>query len=376
MLDPKSLKKAILTDFEHVQMKRTYVSWKGAFWDNIYIQEPFAIQLMIEAYLRHTCDFSLFSEEAAGITVWEWMQRWVNELQKNYTNELGLIDVGYDTQKIIEIRTDGYNHAVPIVNTLTINLLYKMSEWAEKVGDIKAVKIYLEEAEELEILVNENLWNEDLGWFDNLHPDGSRSTIWTYHLLDLLGAEYLPDRQVNRLVGHIQEGVFLGRFGLYSIARRDTVHWDLIDSDWGGGGQYCGMPGRVSRYLYLRGFAGKGWDVLKRNIRYVDYFPYFPQNPRTDIPEQDRSSMPLEISAGAGLEAIVFGTFGVDIKEDRLTIRPFNHEDIGEAILKDIRFHGRFFNVHMEKKYFSVYEDGKLISTKYYGESVTIESKK
>ena len=235
--------------------------------------------------------------------------------------------------------------------------------------------MYLEDAEQLEIRVNENLWNEELGWFDNLHPDGSRSTIWTYHLLDLLGADYLPDRQVNRLVGHIQEGVFLGKFGLYSIARRDTIHWDLIDSDWGGGGQYCGMPGRVSRYLYQRGFAGKGWDVLRRNIRYVDYFPYFPQNPRTDIPEQDRSSMPLEISAGAGLEAIVFGTFGVDIQEDILIIRPFNHEDIGEASLKDIRFKGRKFSVHMEKKYFSVYENDRMIASEFYGESVTIESK-
>ena len=56
----------------------------------------------------------------------------------------------------------------------------------------------------------------------------------------------------------------------------------------------------------------------KRNIRYVDHFPYLPQNPRIDIPEQDRSSMPLEISAGAGMEAIVFGTFGVKIEQDKL----------------------------------------------------------
>lgn len=140
MLEPVSLKGAIMTDFEHVKMKRTYVAWNGAHWDNLYIQEPFALQTMISAYLRHTEDYSLFDEVAAGKTVWEWMQAWVDELQENYTNDLGLIDVGYNTEKIIEIRTDGYHHAVPITNTLTIDLLYTMAEWAKKRGEDKLQK--------------------------------------------------------------------------------------------------------------------------------------------------------------------------------------------------------------------------------------------
>ena len=372
MLDPESLKNAILTNFEQVQLKKTYVGWNGAHWEILYIQEPFALQVMIEAYLRHTGDYSLFDEKAAGATVWEWMQRWVDELQDNYTNDLGLIDVGYNTEKIIEIRTDGYNHAVPITNTLTIDLLYTMSDWAAKRNEKKLVQSYFKDAEKLKGLVNKYMWNETLGWFDNYYPDGTKGTIWTYHLFDLLGADFLPDHQAYRLVSHLQEGEFLGKYGVYSIARRDSVHWDLIDSDWGGGGQYAGMPGRISRNLYQRGFAGKGWDVLKRNIRYTDYFPYLPQNPRIDVAEQDRSSMPLQISAGAGWEAIVFGTFGVKIEKDKLTIKPFNHEDIGNATLKDIAWGGRTFGVKLTRKTFSVYEGDMLLATKFYGESVTI----
>lgn len=373
MLDSESLKTTILTDFENVKMKRTYVGWNGAYWDNLYIQEPFALQIMIEAYLRHTGDYSLFNQKAAGKSVWEWMKAWVTELQKNYTNNLGLIDVGYNTEKIIEIRTDGYNHAVPITNTLSIDLLYTMAGWAEKIGDKKLQEKYFKDAEKLEVLVEKHLWNKELGWFDNLYPDGSKATIWTYHLFDMLGADYLPDNQTYRLVSHLQEGEFLGEYGVYSIARRDTVHWDLIDSDWGGGGQYAGMPGRISRNLYQKGFAGKAWDVLKRNMRYVDHFPYLPQNPRIDTPEQDRSSMPLQIAAGAGLEAIVFGTFGVKIEEDQLTIKPFNHEDIGEAILKNIQYKGRIFGVQLSRKTFSVYEGDRLIATKFYGEKVVFK---
>ena len=163
MLDPESLKGAILTNFEQVQLKKTYVGWNGAHWEILYIQEPFALQVMIEAYLRHTGDYSLFDEKAAGATVWEWMQRWVDELQDNYTNDLGLIDVGYNTEKIIEIRTDGYNHAVPITNTLTIDLLYTMSDWAAKRNEKKLMQSYFKDAEKLKGLVNKYMWNETLG---------------------------------------------------------------------------------------------------------------------------------------------------------------------------------------------------------------------
>ncbi|TWO34672.1 hypothetical protein E1J38_002105 [Seonamhaeicola sediminis] len=372
MLDPESLKGAIITDFEQVQLKRTYVGWNGAHWDILYIQEPFALQIMIEAYLRHTNDYSIFDEMAAGKTVWQWMQAWVDELQDNYTNKLGLIDVGYNTEKIIEIRTDGYNHVVPITNTLTIDLLYTMADWAKKRNESKLEKRFFKDAEKLKSLVDEYMWNEELGWFDNYYPDGTKGTIWTYHLFDLLGTDYLPTHQAYKLVSHLQEGEFLGKYGVYSIARRDTVHWDLIDSDWGGGGQYAGMPGRISRNLYAKGFAGKGWDVLKRNIRYIEHFPYLPQNPRIDVAEQDRSSMPVQIAAGAGLEAIVFGTFGVNIQENSLSIKPYNHEDIGRALLEDVQWNNDSYSIQLERKTFSIYKNGQLETTKFYGETYSI----
>jgi hypothetical protein len=371
MLDPNSLKEAILTDFREVKMKKTYVSWKGAEWDNLYIQEPFALQIMIEAYLRHTGDYSLLNAKAGILTVWEWMKKWITELQTNYTDSKGLLNIGYDTQKIIEIRTDGYNQVVPIINILTVNLLYRMAEWANLLKD-KQGEVYFRNAEKLKDLVNKNLWNEQEGWFDNLYPDGGKEAIWTNHLLDALGTDFLTGNQVNKLAGNIREGVFLGKFGIYSIARKDSVHWDLIDSDWGGGGQYAGNPGRISRNLYKQGFAELAWDILKRHIRYVDYFPYMPQNPRTDSPEEDRSSMPVAISAGAGMEAIIFGLFGIQIEQDHLIISPNTNEDIGHTILRDFRFKGKSYNIEINKLNFSVYENGKIIATKPFGETVKI----
>ena len=373
MLDPESLKEAILTDFREVKMKRTYVSWKGAFWDNLYIQEPFALQLMIEAYVRHTSDYTIFNQKAGESTVWEWMQRWIKELQTNYTNKNGLIDVGYNTEKIIEIRTDGYNHIVPITNILTVHLLYRMSEWAGILKD-KNKDIYYKEAEKLKSLINDRLWNDSRGWFENLYPDGSKEAIWTNHLFDALGTDYISASQVNKLVSHLREGEFLGKFGLYSIARKDTVHWDLIDSDWGGGGQYAGAPGRLSRYLYRQGFPEMGWNILQRHMGYIEYFPYLPQNPRTDAPIQDRSSMPVEISAGAGMEAIIFGIFGIKIERNRLTIQPNTHEELGPTILRNFKCRGKSYNIRLSLNNFSVYQDGELVTTKMYGESIVFNT--
>ena len=372
MLDPASLKEAILTDFREVKLKRTYVSWKGAFWDNLYIQEPFALQIMIEAYVRHTGDYTIFNQKAGESTVWEWMQRWVKELQTNYTNKEGLVDVGYNTEKIIEIRTDGYNHVVPITNILTVHLLYRMSEWADILKD-KNKEDYYRDAEKLKSLMNNRLWNEDSGWFENLYPDGSKNSIWTNHLFDALGTDYLSGNQVNKLVSHLREGVFLGKFGIYSIARNDTIHWDLIDSDWGGGGQYAGAPGRLSRYLYKQGFPEMGWNILLRHMRYIDYFPYLPQNPRTDAPIQDRSSQPVEIASGAGMEAVIFGTFGIKIDNDKLTIAPNTHEELGLTTLRDFKFRGISYTILLERRLFSVYRNGNKVTEKPYGESVVFD---
>jgi hypothetical protein len=371
MLDAKSLKEAILTNLREVKMRKTYVSWKGAYWDNLYIQEPFALQIMIEAYLRHTGDYTIFNEKAGDATVWQWMKRWIAELKTNYTNKNGLIDVGYDTKKIIEIRTDGYNHVVPVLNILTTHLLYRMSDWAKLLNDSEREE-YFNGAEKLKYLTNKYLWNDLKGWFDNLYPDGERGTIWTMHLYDALGTNHLSGEQINKLVSHLKEGVFLGKYGVYSIARNDTVHWDLIDSDWGGGGQYAGMPGRISRYLFKNGFAEIGWNIIKRNMRYIDYFPYFPQNPKTDNPEQDRSSMPLEISSGAGIEAIIFGVFGISIDGNKLNIKPSTSEDFEENSLHNFKYKGNTYKIQMHKRFFDVYQDGKLYASKPYGESVVV----
>jgi hypothetical protein len=72
------------------------------------------------------------------------------------------------------------------------------------------------------------------------------------------------------------------------------------------------------------------------------------------------------------MEAIIFGTFGIKIEEDRMIIRPFNHEDIGTATLKNVKFRGNTYSIHLERKTFTVYENNHEIATRFYGESLSI----
>jgi len=305
------------------------------------------------------------------------LKRWAYELHDNYGRKNdGLIDVGLNTEKIIEIRTDGYNSIVPVVNVLTLDFYNKLAEWALIVND-KEGSTFNKWAQQLKKSINEKLWNEEIGWYDNLYPDGSKAATWTYHLFDLLASPNVDGHKRLRLMSHIKDGVFLGDYSFYSIARNDTLHWDRIDCDWGGGGQYAGMPMRIARNLYKIGNAPLAWDVLKRYAKYTDYFPYMSQNPSTDKPSQDISAMPLQISAGAGVEAVLFGIFGMEPNIDgMLKITPNYHTDLGNAVMKGYKFRGHVYDIEINEKYFTVFCDKKPIAKKQIGETITLNLKK
>lgn len=375
MVDPQSLKETLKLNFREGKMKRTYISWSGAHWDLFYLMEPFCQQIMINSYIKKTGDWSILNEMAGDATIYEWMKRWVKEYYDKYRRkEDGLIDIGFSTETMIEIRTDGYNQVVPVINGLMIDLCHNLTEWSKHVGEDKEVGKYLKWADQIHTNMDSKLWNNEAGWYENLYPDKTKALVWSYHLYDLLKSPYLDEYKRSRLTGHIREGVFLGKYGMYSIAKTDSLHWDRIDADWGGGGQYMGMPLRVARNLYSNGESSLGWDILKRVARYTEFFPYLPQNPQTDIATQDQSSMPIQISAGAGVEVIIFGVFGVDISPDgTLVINPVYHSEIGNANLLDYHFRNNSYDIEVDAESFTVRKNGKLLAKQGLGSKLIIK---
>ena len=94
--------------------------------------------------------------------------------------------------------------------------------------------------------INKFLWDENNWWFSNLDAKGKKKNIYAYHLFDSLDSKIITYEQKMKLISHIKEGEFLGKYGFYSISKRDLEHHDRIDADWGGGGQFAGMPGRIA----------------------------------------------------------------------------------------------------------------------------------
>jgi hypothetical protein len=245
-----------------------------------------------------------------------------------------------------------------------------VAAWCRERQDPEAAQ-FEQWASQLEKSMQEKLWNEEAEWFDNLYPDGSRHQVWSYHLFDILEAGFLSEAQRRRLISHLAEGEFLGRYGMYSISKVDDAHWDLQDTDWGGGGQYTGMPLRIAEALYRLGYPEQGWDLLRRCAQWTDRYPYIPQGSFTDfLMDLEEVDMPLEIAGGSGVHAVLFGVFGLRPQVDgSLSISPSYHRELGLARMTAYRFRGHTYDVVMEPLHYTVFRDGEQVAQKPYGQA-------
>lgn len=372
MLDPQGQKEAIKINLRESKMEQSYINYKGVFPGILYIQDPFALQTMINAYITYTGDRSIMDEKTGDATVYEWMKRWAYKLRNDFSRPDGLIDVE-NPEHLIEIRTGGYDRVVPVVNGLAADFYRQMAEWAAERGDKEAEK-FAKWGEQIKEAFLSKSWNDEKGWFDNLYPDGGRGTTFTYHTLDLLEGDIITPYQKARMVEHIKDGGFLAPYGMWSISKTDTLHWDRVDADFGGGGQYVGMTLRIAKSLYKNGFSEKGFEILKRFSKYTEHFPYISGNPWSDKMFQNKVSLYLQISSGAGLEAIISGIFGVRPQTDgSIVFDPTYHSELGKnPSLTDFSFRGDTYDVMLNPYDFTVKKNGRVIAVKTYDDKLVI----
>jgi hypothetical protein len=371
LLDPEGLRDAFLNFVRAGLLTCTYIPWNGKAGEFAYAQDPFAKMRVLQDYLRQTGDTAFLDRVENGASVYEWMKRAARELRKQRARPDGLLDFGSNSNNVLEMRSDGYEHMVAATNGLAEEYFRQLADWGRARHDPEAEQ-FAEWVAQLQKALNDQLWNEQAGWFDNLFPDGSHHLVMSYHQFDILGTPLLSERQSRRMISHLADGEFLGPYGMYSVAKSDTVHWDWMDEDWGGGGQYTGMPLRIAETLYGMGYPELGWNILARCARWTERYPYLPQDAFTDfIGDLDEEDMPLEIAAGSGAQAILFGVFGLRPAVDgSLEISPAYHAELGEARMTGYHFRGHTYDVEMQPLEYSVYRDGKLAATKAYGTPV------
>jgi len=373
MMSPESMRETISLFLSEEELACSNIGWDGCAPGVFYIMQPFALKIMIESYLRQTGDTEFLNKKVSGKTILEWMKVWADILENEFTSKTnGMIDMGYDPEALVEIRTDGYDYIVPVLNGLAVDYYQWIGYCCEQINDVDSIK-FNKKASALEDLFHKNLWNPEKRWFDNLYHDGSREPVYSNLLFDLLGTDVLTSEERLGLLSHLNDNEFMGAYNIYSMSRQDRVHWDRVDTDWGGGGSFTGIPMQLVRNLYQTGMGQLAWTILSRFTKYIDHFPYISQNLRADEIFQDESSMALAISAGAGVEAIVFGLFGITPQiEGTLDIRPYFSYEIGKSSLKDYQFRGHSFDINMDKYGFTVKRDGNDLGFYRHGETVRI----
>lgn len=369
LMDPAGLRKALLLYLRIGLFKYSYVPWNGKTYPYWYAQSPFAAMRILQDYLRQTGDLSFLNHPVGDTTVFEKMRQVGLELEKKFAQPDGLLNFGPGSQKILEIRTDGEQYIVATDNGLAVAYFRQMAAWCRARHDPDAAK-FEQWADKLDRAINKKLWDQKAGWFVNLYPDGSRHLVYSYHQFALLGSGILSAEQQHLLVGHVREGEFLAPYGMFSISKSDPVHWDLEDVDWGGGGQYAGKPLRIAESLYQLGYAETAWDLLNRCTRWTKHFPYVAQEIFGNYVGYPQVEMPLELSAASGVQAILFGTFGLRPHVDgSLDISPSYHHQLGVARMTGYQFRGHTYGVTMGPWEYEVYRNGELAARHVYGKA-------
>ena len=153
---------------------------KQSYW---YAQNPFAEMRIIQDYLNQTGDTAFLDHSEEGATIFEWMKRMGQEAGEAITRRPdGLLDFGAGSQRMLEIRTDGYEHVVAATNGMAIAYFRQVAEWCRERNDPDAAQFEVW-AKTLQDALNQKLWDESDGWFVNLYPDGSKHLVLSYHLL-------------------------------------------------------------------------------------------------------------------------------------------------------------------------------------------------
>jgi hypothetical protein len=375
ILDPKGLRETFLSYIRGGLMKSSYIPWNGkpdTYW---YAQNPFAEIRILQEYLVQTGDVSFLDHVEEGATVFEWMKRMGRELVKRYGRPDGLLDFGAGSEKMLEIRTDGYQHIVAATNGMAVAYFQQVADWCRERNDPEAAQ-FDKWAKQLHDSMNQKLWDTQNNWFVELYPDGSKHLVFSYHQFDLLDAGILSETQKLGMIQHLREGEFLGPLGVYSISKADRTHWDLEDVDWGGGGQYTGEPLRLAETLYKAGHAELAWNILDRCTRWTEHFPYIPQEIFADYYGYPEVEMPLELAPASGVQAVIFGVFGFRPEVDgTLKVSPSYRHELGLAKLTGYRFRGHLYDISLGPWDYEVFRDGKLAARNNYGKSAEFSSK-
>ncbi len=227
--------------------------------------------------------------------------------------------------------------------------------------DPSQVRDWRRHSDSVATAIRKVLWDEKTGWFVCLYPDGHKEWVYSIQVFDMLRSGVCTPVMKKRILQQLVENKFLFPFGVSSISKADSLHYEETDTDWGGGGAYTGDVAQLALDLYQQHFPDKAWDVLRRQFWLGQLWPYFPQEHFCDRPASPTFKRANIVAGLAGAEAILYGMIGLQPGLDgSLRIDP--QITIPESItLKGFGFRGHHIDLTVSKTACTIVRDGKLI---------------
>lgn len=285
-----------------------------------------------------------------------------NEKRKSANN---LIDYGFQ-HNLLEMRGTGWEHFVVSPNaerSWCLNQLAEMGKWA---GAGKAeMEDWKQQADRVITSVRKELWDPDRQWFASVYPDGYRDYVHSIQIYDALRAGVCTPAMEKVLIAELKEGAYLGSHGVSSISKTDSTHFEVLDTDWSGGGAYTGDGPQLALDMFEKGYPEIGWDILQRHFWMGKQLIYFPQEHFCDRPMSPPHKRANVASGLIGAETILFGLVGFRPQYNgELYIHPQLVVD-GTIQLNGFVFRNHSIDVNLSSKKMVVRCDGKPV---YEGE--------
>lgn len=306
---------------------------------------------LAHAYVLQTGDVAFLQEMVNGRRIIEHILEQAL-MHDNLAVPAVLVDYGNGNHHLELRRELRYDGIVPDLN-LRRCVNYHLAAALCRLAGVTPPVDLEERAAALKTLIMRSLYDAQNGWFNAIDPQGRPYLRYTLQVFKALGwGDWAMTAEAeDALVCHLMNPAeFRGPYGLHSLSKSDPAY-DEFDIDNGGPGACVSFTPAIIDRLYQSGRLEEAETLLKSLYWLAEDLPYWGDSQRADIRDYRRDT-PLQndIQGAAIAQTVIFGLFGVRIREDfSVEITPHLPADTEYVRLENLRLAGHVLTIECSR---------------------------